>query len=383
MTPLARQILFAFSWWCVSISFANAQDAAAPSAQQHVFDSDVLFKPASADPEDTIQRPAAKKKESASAADSAIESTETDIGPAINGGARKANSTPPKWSGSSISVGQAVSTLSFDPSAELDYNPYYAVTLGIAPNWAWNQWVYTSARLSLSREITQANARNRGDEIWLSDTSFTVGYTGYTVPVLGIRIASDLTGIAPTSPPSKAQTSIFGFQLAVSVSKRLSLLSGLNLSYRGSARLNLHQYTTSELVSPRIADCRGETCAQFINTGVRNSQYQQGHNLNLGLSILDWLTVTSGVGVYLSHLYDSAPAVDTEYSALTPMDTRYAISYSVGTTVALPHGVSASLGLSTFNPQRAPNNTFYRPFYNRFSQVFLDLRFRPSMWFQN
>ena len=153
------------------------------------------------------------------------------------------------------------------------------------------------------------------------------------------------------------------------------------MAYRGGIQFNVHQFTTSETESPRLAGCRGQECARLLNTGVRNSQYQQSHSGGVSLSFVDWLSASVSAGAYLSHLYASSDLGSDEFFALEPMDTRYAMSFGLGLNATLPKGMTAGLGLSTFSPQRAPNNDFYRPFYNRFSQVYLDLRFRPASWF--
>ncbi|MBV71190.1 MAG: hypothetical protein CMH52_07540 [Myxococcales bacterium] len=384
MKPCARHLQFAFLWCLLHPGPGYAETPAAGDDRWQASDtaSDTPSGPQKNPKSSSTQTEGKKQNTESEAAKTVSLSTETGL-TTVGKKASKKSTKAPAWSASSMSIGQSVSTLTFDPAAELDYNPYYAVTLGLAPSWAWSPLVYTSAQLAFSREITQANTRNRADEIWLSDASFTLGYTGYTVPKVGIRIAADLTATAPTSPLSKAQTLQLGLQPAIALSKRVAVLSGLTLGYRGSFRLNIHDYTTAELSSPRIGDCRGETCAQFLNTGVRNTQYQQGHSFSLGLGLLDWLSVSTNIGVYLSHLYAAVEADQDEFLALEPMDTRYAISYGLGASLTLPLGMTMAMGVSTFNPQRAPNNTYYRPFFNRFSQVYLDLRFRPSMWFQN
>ncbi|MEE2756754.1 MAG: hypothetical protein VYA30_08825 [Myxococcota bacterium] len=383
MKPCARHLQFALLFWLLHPRPGYAEEMGAEIHRWRTANALSETSPEAEDPKTETALGKAKKTDFGTGSQKSVASSPSTALPTVENKVAKRTGDAPAWAASSISIGQSVSTLTFDPAAELDYNPYYAVTLGLAPSWAWNQHFYTSARLSFSREITQANARNRPDEIWLSDTSLSVGYTGYTIPMVGIRLAGDVTATAPTSPPSQAQTLRVGVQPAIAVSKRVAVLHGLTLGYRGSVRINFHRYTTAELSSPRIGDCRGEACAQFINTGVRNTQYQQGHSFSLGLGLLDWLRVSTNVGVYLSHLYAAAETEQEEFVALEPMDTRYAISYGLGTSVSLPHGMTMALGMSTFNPQRAPNNTYYRPFFNRFSQVYLDLSVRPSMWFQN
>ena len=291
----------------------------------------------------------------------------------------KAKASP--WAQSTFGLNQSASAISFNRGAEYDYNPFYALTLSFAPSWRINEAFSTSLSAALSREVTQADNRNRADEVWFNDISWTMAYAGYKIPVLGVVLGGQVTTFLPTSPLSQAQTLRLGVQPGVSISRRFNVLAGLSVAYRGGLRLNVHQFTTSETESPRLAGCRGQECARLLNTGVRNSQYQQSHAGSVSLTFVDWLSASVSVGAYLSHLYESSDLGEDEFFALEPMDTRYAMSFGLGLNATLPKGVTAGLGLSTFSPQRAPNNDFYRPFYNRFSQVYLDLRFRPASWF--
>ena len=201
----------------------------------------------------------------------------------------------PPWAASSMNVSQSVSLISFDRSAELDYNPYYALTLGLAPHWRWHPKLYTSASLSFSREITQPDGRNRPDEIWLSDTKLTLGTTGWTIPVVDITVGGRVTSVFATSPASQAQTLTYGLDSGISINRKFSVLGGLGLGYGGSFRVNVHEFTTGELESPRIPTCRGQTCAELLGTGVRNTQYQQAHTANVSLTILSWLSVSTSL----------------------------------------------------------------------------------------
>jgi len=271
--------------------------------------------------------------------------------------------------------------LTFDPSAELDYNPYYAITFGVAPHWRWHPKLYTSASLSFSREVTQPDARNRPDEIWLSDTKLTFGTPGWTIPGVKLVVGGRVTSIFATSPTSQAQTLNYGLETALSLSRSFPVLGGLSVGYGGSVRTNFHEFTTGELEAPKIASCRGQTCAELVNTGVRNSQYQQGHTTRLSLIVLPWLNISTSFGVYLSHLYPDASIEGVSNETLEPVSTRYAVSYGFGVGLTPIQGVTTSLGLSTFNPQRTPANEYYEPYINRYSQVYLDLRLTPGAWF--
>jgi hypothetical protein len=94
------------------------------------------------------------------------------------------------------------------------------------------------------------------------------------------------------------------------------------------------------------------------------------------------MSVSTSFGVYLSHLYSGADIDGISHEPLEGTDTRYAVSYGLGASFRPLSGVSATLGMSTFNPQRTPDNDHYRPFFNRYSQVYFDLNLAPGAWFE-
>ena len=275
-----------------------------------------------------------------------------------------------------MNFSQSVSLISFD-RAELDYNPYYALTR-TAPHWRYPK-LYTSASLSFSREVTQPDGRNRPDEIWLSDTKLTLGTPGWTIPVVDITVGGRLTSVFATSPASQAQTLTYGLDSAISINRTFSVLGGLGLGYGGSFRVNVHEFTTGELESPRIPTCRGQTCAELLGTGVRNTQYQQAHTVNMSLTILSRLSVSTSLGSISAICIPKHPLMG---SAQIPWSLRTLVCGEL----RLGLGVSPYRGISTpssfdVQSQRTPDNQYYNPYLNRFSQVYLDLRLTPGAWF--
>ena len=73
------------------------------------------------------------------------------------------------WRGSQVILGQAVSALSLDRSAELTYNPYYAMSLVFAPMWWATDWLALRGQFALAWEVTNSDITTREDEIWASD----------------------------------------------------------------------------------------------------------------------------------------------------------------------------------------------------------------------
>lgn len=286
-----------------------------------------------------------------------------------------AHAESPPWAGSSVSLRNVVSAYELDKSNSQTWNPYYGLGLTISPRWRFGDVAYVSGALSMSREITQSDATTREGEIWLGDVSLTGGTSGLTLPVIGSRVGASLTAVFPSSKPSQSDTLQLGLRPALSLSHRFPVLAGLSVSYSGSLRFNMHRYTTGgQLDAPRIATCQGIECAELRHDGVRNVRWQHGHRLGLALGIIEGLSLSAGAGVYVSHLYDGVAAEDASVVPVEPINSRYAASYDAELTVGPFAGLSFGLGLSTFGPQRAPDQSIYDPFYNRFTQAYLDVR---------
>ena len=54
------------------------------------------------------------------------------------------------------------------------------------------------------------------------------------------------------------------------------------------------------------------------------------------------------------------------------------MSYGLSARIGPFAGLTTSIGASTFNPQLAPNSTYYRPVFNRYTQLSIDLSFDIS-----
>ena len=279
-----------------------------------------------------------------------------------------------RWAGSRINLLNQANVWELDRGNSLTWNPYYAVGIGIAPRFRVLDGLSVGAAISVLREVTEADVTTDDGEWWFNDLSLSVSSSGIALPGIGTRIAGGLAVFLPTSKPSQAATLLAGIRPSVSVSHRFPLLKGLSLSYSGNLRVNMHEFTTPSREAPLIPTCRGAECAELSHTGVRNTRWQHGHRLGVSLGVLDWLSIGAGMGVYVSHLYDLAEVPDVGAPTVEPAHERYAQSADAELTVGPFRGLSVGLGISSFHPQFAPDQTRYTPFYNRFTQAYLDLR---------
>ena len=287
-----------------------------------------------------------------------------------------------RWAGSALSLTNTVSTLSFDRSAEPFYNPTNTVSLNSRLQWSWTRNICTSVALGMSREVTQPDARTHVDDIWLTDLTIGLCLLRWRIPAVDTTLSVDFISFLPTSPLSQGASLYYGGQAQFGLSHTFRVSGQPTINYGVGLRVNAHEFTTRQRESPSIAACNGSECAELSHTGSRNAQYQQTHSVSVRLQPLRWWSIGASVSVFLSHLYDLTDVDRPLTDGRADVSTRYAMNYGLSTTFILSRAVAASLGVSTFNPQLAPDSHHYAPFFNRFTQVSIGLRLTPHAWFQ-
>lgn len=279
------------------------------------------------------------------------------------------------WTGTGVSLRNTVSKNTLDEGAEPDYNPYYAISLGLAPRFNIDD-IYLRAGLSVVQEITQGSA-TADNRALLSDLTLGVGASPlFEDDLTGIR-----TGIAfdvqlPTSEASQTRTLIIGLRPSVSVSRTFDLLSGLTIGGSGSVTRFEHEETTARRDGPTIRGCSegAAGCDPFLNTGVRNAEWRLVGGLSLSLGVTEWMGLSTSASVIQDYLHDELTDPRTSLETVPQADTRELMSYDVAASFSPPGPVNVTVGMATTNPQLAPDSTYYEPFYNRYTTFYLDLR---------
>lgn len=282
------------------------------------------------------------------------------------------------WRGSAFIYRNSFSAYSLDPSAELTYDPYYVMTFSFRPSWWFSDHIYVRGNLDLIREITHSDITTYSGETLVGDLSLTAGYSRiYSIPVVGVDISADFVLTMPTSKSSQAHTMILGLGPGVRLSRKFALLQGLSIGYNLRASPRLHRKTTAERESALVPGCIGSSggCDSFLNTGVRNSQFQLQQIFDVSLGILPWLDASISYGLIIDWLYQF-DTDDPRVSLVTeePQDRRYASLFEVQVSFRPLDALTVGLGFSTVSPQLAPDSTYYNPLYNRYSTIFVDLQ---------
>jgi hypothetical protein len=290
-------------------------------------------------------------------------------------------SGPAPWRGSAFIYNNEAQVRGFDKSADPTWNPYWAMNFTFKPRWWFDDTWFVGARLDLSREITQADDRTYQDETWVHDLLLSTGASAfYTIPVVEIALSADLLLTTPTSKLSQARTLSLGIGPGVSVDRIFDLgpAGELYLGYHVRFSGFLHRYTTSELESPIIPGCSRSGpggCDEFINTGERNARMRVQHGVDIAWEIQEWIGVSTGFEHIVSWLYPiegEDPRITYEPEENT--DERYGSAFYVELAVMPWDPLEIGLGYSTVSPQLQPDSTYFNPFYNRYTTVYLDLR---------
>ncbi len=302
-----------------------------------------------------------------------------DISEAFDPFLNSADSSAP-WRGSQIVFRNSFSINSLDRSAELTYNPYYAISWSFKPRWWFGDHVFVRAGIDLTRELTEADEETYSGETVVGDLVLVGGISKfYTIPWVGVDMSADLVLTTPTSKVSQARTLNLGIGPGLRLSKTFKLLKALIVGYNLRVTPYSHRKTTSERETPLISGCIASEggCDAFLNTGVRNPALRLVQVGDVTLVILDWL----GVSISFGHVIDWLYSIDNDdprvsYQPQEPADQRFLSIFEVEAFINPMDSLEIGLGYSTVNPQLAPDSTYYNPFYNRYTRIYLDLRLR-------
>ena len=205
-------------------------------------------------------------------------------------------------------------------------------------------------------------------------------YAGYapvvTIPVVDIAVSADLALQVPTSKVSRARTLALGIGPGVRLSRSFDLLGGLSVGYSLRAQPLIHRTTTAELETPLIPGCSASNggCDAYLHSGVRNAQFRLQQLFYVSARMLDWLSLSVTYGLWIDWLYPidiEDPRISAE--TIEPQNRRYASVWEVEVLFSPMKALKIGVGTSTLGPQLAPDSSYYNPFYNRYTTIFVDL----------
>ena len=295
----------------------------------------------------------------------------------VSSGGAYAELSVQDFRGSTFSVGNSVSYGTVDKGLNLSYNPFFNTTFTFAPRYWFTKRAFVASSISIDREWTERDDTTFQNETRVSDLTLRVGnllhrwdFGMLTFVGAGVRF--------PTSLMSQAAT------MNASVNGVIALIQALgswgSISYSFNVAHNNFRYTTGEIETPRVASCAGTpdaaNCAQFLNTGVRNAPWGTTHGFSFNYFPLSWLFLSTSVSLIQTHLFPrGVDDSSISYVAQEGMDSRYLVSYSSEIDVQPTSWLIIAFMANTFNPQLAPNSSYYQPFFNRNTTFMVDFRF--------
>jgi len=287
------------------------------------------------------------------------------------------SSSKSQWRGSQVVLRSAVSAITLNPSAELTYNPYFAFNWSFQP-WFWfNDKAYLRAQLDVIHELTEADTTTYQGEAVVDDLRLVVGGSPiWTIPYVGINFSANLVLTLPTSKASQARTLFVALGPGLRLSRGFDVLGGLVVGYNLRVTGRLYQFTTAEYETPLIPGCSSgpSGCSPYLNTGVRNPYMRVSQVADISLKVLDWVGVSLAVGHSIDWLHDLAEADSVSFQAVEDQDRRYLTFMELALSFSPIDFLEVGIGYSALHPQLAPDSTYYTPFFNRYSVLFVDLK---------
>lgn len=278
--------------------------------------------------------------------------------------------------GSSLSYRHTATTRTFDKSYENTWNPYYAQTVVLAPVVWLGDSFNVSGNALFTREFTEADSTTERNETLMGDVSVTASAPRLIeLKAASLSMGLGLTVLAPTSKSSQARTMMTAIAPRASLGWSARVLSGLNVSLSTRMTRYFHEFTTSGRESPLVGSCAATTagCGAFLNTGLRNTEWRLTHGLTVSLGLTEWLSLAVSQALSTDWLYALEAGILPSLSPQESQDQRFGSAFDLSLGVQAVRGLDLRLGMSTAGPQLAPDSSYYNPFYNRYSAIYLDL----------
>lgn len=284
---------------------------------------------------------------------------------------------PSPWRGSEIAYRNSATAYSFDKGAQLTYNPTWVMTWELSPRYSFDKVLSVGATFDFAREVTNADDNTYRNETVIGDLGLRLSASKWATIPGGIDVSSTLALTLPTSKSSQGDTLLMGLAASTRLAKTFPVLDGLTLGYTLRFTKLFHSYTTGELESPIIPNCfagSSGSCDRFINNGGRNVSFRLANTFDLSLDINDWLSFSTDFGIGVSWLYDAQSDDRVSFEPLENTDTRYSLVADLGFSARPWQPLEIRVGASAANPQLKSNGDRYAPYFNRFTEVYLDLR---------
>ncbi len=288
--------------------------------------------------------------------------------------------------GSTVSYRNSMATRSLAVGGELHYNPYYGMTVALAPQLALGEWlrwpslakhIYARGAFDITGELTHSDITTQ--PLLLSDVTLALGAAElYRVPYVGADLSVEAAVGMPSSLASQAEQRIAEGSLGLSAERAFKVRNGLTVGWDLTFGKDWSKTTTAGYAYALESRCAGgaaATCAPVaMHTGERNVDWLVDTGLSAKLDVFEWLSLRAAASLTQAWLY-ALPA--DQRISLSPTDAtskRYFTTALVAVTVKPQPLYSVVAGLRSLHEQLAPDGTYRLPLFNRYTQFYVEAR---------
>jgi hypothetical protein len=329
--------------------------------------------------EETAPPAEAEAEEPAVEAEVAVE-TEPPAGAAAEVGleAEAKPEKPSPFRNSYVIYENTFSAYSLNKKAQLTYDPYYAMSYSFRPRYYIYQGLYVALRWDLEQELTNADDTTRKHQVMWTDVILDLAWTGvYKIPAVDVLITPKIRIALPASLASQAHTMYLSLGPGFDLVRIFDVWGGITLEYSFRFTKYFNEYTSTLSEEPVLA-CPEKGPCQYDVMGPQNASWQFLNDFYLEIRPINqfYFGATVEVRNYLNYKVPRAevetltgtvdiPSTGTRHSGY--MWYIFEFGYDIK-----PY-LTVSLGTNTYNPMLNPDSEYYPPFFNRFTNIYLDL----------
>lgn len=285
---------------------------------------------------------------------------------------------PPRLA-ATLSVQHSFSALSLAPGAEPTWNPELVQSLSIDPTYQLTKKLRLTGHLGVATELTNSDVTNREREPLLEDIFVQADLPIEPLAALprGLAGSVGLRVTLPLSKESLARERWLAIAPSFSLRRSFTLRPGVTIAPFVSARGTVYLTTAQQLMydGPTIPGCaaRPGTCDEFDHAGSRSARAGFTESLGANATLPHDISLTLQVFWVQSLLFSLAEVTSPEGMPIPAAGTnfRFANVYLLGGNWQATARYSLSAGMQTANPQQAPDSTYYTPFFNRYTQLYI------------
>lgn len=287
-----------------------------------------------------------------------------------------AGPTPPRYAGSEVSLTHNASIGTFAPGLDQTYNPTISQNISLDPRWRLNKKVSLSAHLGLETELTESDVTSYERQPLLEDVYLQGSYALPQLPLL-INGSVGLRLTLPTSKASLARDTYFSIAPSIALNRSFQVSKNITLQPFVSFRANLIPAgeKSAQYDAPTITNCSAlDNCDQVNHSGSRSSWLTMTETAGVAASFPKNLSAQVVVGLIQNILYDLEPLTWQGMEIEDPNDgpnARYIMLYVIEAGWEPMKHLKVAGGFQTINEQLAPDSSYYAPFFNRNTQVYL------------